>query len=130
MLHTPVWIIACAQLVRLAVRLIRFAVRHPVADLIVAALALAWRYLGWPGAAALAGGLTAAAVSWRLACPAHGTADAAGPMRARWRRWHYKRSWAAVMTISRLAVPYRGRRRDQGVYLSLKSGRSAVRPRP
>lgn len=103
-LHTPVWIIACAQLARLIWRLLRFAARHPVADLVIAALALAWRYLGWPGPTVIAGVLLAASLTWRLACPASWKRYVAGPMRARWRRWHYRRSWAAVMTISRLAV--------------------------
>jgi DNA segregation ATPase FtsK/SpoIIIE, S-DNA-T family len=108
-LHTPVWIIACAQLVRLTWRLLRFLSRHPVADLIIASLVLAWRYVGWPGAASIAGTLIAAAVTWRLVWPASWTRHAAGPTRARWRRWHYRRSWAAVMSIARLAVYYRGR---------------------
>lgn len=108
-LHTPVWIIGCAQLVRLTGRLIRFAVRHPVADLIIAGLTLAWRYLGWPAPAAIAGALLPGSLTWRLAWPTSWNRHVAGPMRARWRRWHYKRSWAAVMTISGLAVYYRGR---------------------
>jgi hypothetical protein len=31
-------------------RLIRFIARHPVADIFVALLVMAWRWLGWPGA--------------------------------------------------------------------------------
>jgi DNA segregation ATPase FtsK/SpoIIIE, S-DNA-T family len=108
-LHTPVWMIACAQVVRLAWRLIRFVARHPVADLVIAAFSLSWRFLGWPGPVTIAGTLVAAAVTWRLVWPASWTRHVAGPTRARWRRWHYRRSWAAVMTISRLAVHYRGR---------------------
>ena len=30
-------------------------------------------------------------------------------MRGKWRRWHYRRHWAAVMTIGRLAPMYQGR---------------------
>jgi len=108
-LHTPVWIIGCAQLVRLTWRLLRFLSRHPVADLIIAALALAWRYLGWPGPVTITGTLITATLTWRLAWPASWNRHVAGPTRARWRRWHYKRSWTSVMTISRLAVYYRGR---------------------
>jgi DNA segregation ATPase FtsK/SpoIIIE, S-DNA-T family len=108
-LHTPVWIIACVQLVRLIWRLLRFLARHPLADLIVAALALAWRYLGWPGPVTIAGTLVAATLTWRLTWPASWTRHVAGPTRARWRRWHYNRCWTSVMTISGLAVYYRGR---------------------
>jgi len=108
-LHTPVWIIGCAQLVRLCWRLLRFAARHPVVDLIIAGLGLAWHFLGWPGPVTITGALAAAAVTWRLAWPLSWTRHVAIPARTRWRRWHYKRSWTAVMTISRLAVYYRGR---------------------
>ena len=48
-LHTPVWMIACAQLLRLLWRLIKLTARHPVASLILAVLVLSWRMLGWPG---------------------------------------------------------------------------------
>ena len=43
------WMIATAQLFRLLWRLIRFIVRHPLADLIAALLVMAWRLAGWPG---------------------------------------------------------------------------------
>ncbi len=42
-LHTPVWMIACAQLARVTWRLLRFAAWHPVADLISSSLRLPWR---------------------------------------------------------------------------------------
>ena len=32
-----------------------------------------------------------------------------GRVRGKWRRWHYRRHWAAVMTIGRLAPLYQGR---------------------
>ena len=32
-----------------------------------------------------------------------------GRVRGKWRRWHYRRHWAAVMTIGRLAPVYQGR---------------------
>jgi DNA segregation ATPase FtsK/SpoIIIE, S-DNA-T family len=108
-LHTPVWIIACAQLVRLTWRLLRFAARHPVVDLIIAALALTWRYLGWPGPVTITGSVIGVGLTWRLAWPGSWIRHVAIPARTRWRRWHYKRCWTAVMTISRLAVYYRGR---------------------
>jgi hypothetical protein len=38
-LHTPLWMIAAAQLFRLLFRVLRFLVRHPVATLVAAGLA-------------------------------------------------------------------------------------------
>ena len=108
-LHTPVWMIACAQLLRLLWRLIKLTARHPVASLILAVLVLSWCMLGWPGPVILAAVIAASAVVWRTMWPASWTRLVAGPMRGRWRRWHYHRRWPAVMTIARLAVQYRGR---------------------
>ena len=103
-LHTPLWMIAAAQACRCLWRLMRFRIRHPVADLITAALVVAWRFLGWPGPVTLASVLLAGATAWRLAWPSSWSRLVGAPMRCRWRRWHYQRSWPAVMTISRLAV--------------------------
>ena len=108
-MHTPLWIVAAAQLCRWLWRLARFLLRHPAADLIAAALALAWRLLGWPGPVLVAAALLAGSVTWRLAWPESWSRMVAAPTRARWRRWQYQRQWPAVMTISRLAVYYRGR---------------------
>jgi DNA segregation ATPase FtsK/SpoIIIE, S-DNA-T family len=108
-LYTPLWVVAAAQLFRSLWRLARFLARHPVADAIAAALFLAWRGFGWPGPLILAAGVAAAAVAWRLGWPASWSRYVAVPARGRWRRWCYLRRWTAVMTISLLAVWYRGR---------------------
>jgi S-DNA-T family DNA segregation ATPase FtsK/SpoIIIE len=108
-LHTPLWMIAAAQLFRLLWRLLRFLVRHPVATLTTIVLAVTWRLAGWPALAALAGALIATAVTWRLAWPVSWSRLVAVPMRCRFRRWQYQRSWAKVMTVSRLGVQYQGR---------------------
>jgi DNA segregation ATPase FtsK/SpoIIIE, S-DNA-T family len=107
-MHTPLWMIAAAQLARLLWRLARFIVRHPLADLIAAVLAVTWRYAGWPALVAVTGALIASAVTWRLAWPASWSRLVAAPMRSRYRRWQYLRSWPAVMTVSRLAIVYQG----------------------
>ena len=65
--------------------------------------------LGWPGPVITVAALTASAVVWRTMWPASWARLVTGPMRGRWRRWHYHRRWPAVMTIARLAVQYRGR---------------------
>ena len=108
-LHTPVWMIAAAQLIRWLWRLARFLGRHPVLDLAAAVLYFAWRALGWPGPVVAAAVIVITAGAWRLLWPASWTRMVSAPMRERWLRWHYRRQWPAVMTITRLAVAYRGR---------------------
>ncbi len=108
-LHTPLWLIATAQLCRWVWRACRFIARHPAADLIAASLAFAWRFLGWPGPAIAGVVLLTVVTIWRLAGPASFARLVSGPMQARWRRWQYQRAWPAVMTVSGLAVHYRGR---------------------
>jgi DNA segregation ATPase FtsK/SpoIIIE, S-DNA-T family len=108
-LHTPLWLVGAVRLCRWSWRCCRFIARHPVADLIAAAAAIAWRYLGWPGPVAISAGLLAASVAWRLAFPASFARLVTGPLRARWRRWHYQRDWCHVMTVAGLAVRYRSR---------------------
>jgi S-DNA-T family DNA segregation ATPase FtsK/SpoIIIE len=108
-LHTPLWLIGTVRLCRWQWRCYRFIARHPVADLIVAAAAIAWRYLGWPGPVIIATIVLAVTAVWRLAWPASFTRLVTGPLRARWRRWHYQRDWPAVMTVAGLAVHYRTR---------------------
>ena len=46
---------------------------------------------------------------WRWRWPASFARFIARPARGKWRRWHYRRHWAAVMTIGRLAPVYQGR---------------------
>jgi S-DNA-T family DNA segregation ATPase FtsK/SpoIIIE len=46
---------------------------------------------------------------WRWRFPKSFSHHVLVPVRARWRAWHYRRRWAAVMTIGRLAPIYQGR---------------------
>ena len=48
--HVVIWLV---QLARLAWRLIRFTLRHPLLALLCAVLIFAWLRLGWPGLAAV-----------------------------------------------------------------------------
>jgi len=107
-LHTPVWMIAIVQLARILWRVLRFMARHPLATLSGAGLFAAWRYLGWPGPAAITALLIGAGVAWRLIRPASWSRHVAAPMRGRWQRWHYARHWTHVMTVARLVVAHRG----------------------
>src|SRR5580704_16221144 len=52
--QTPHFLIWPVQLVRLILRVIWFAVRHPLVDAVGAALVFTWLRLGWPGLVALA----------------------------------------------------------------------------
>jgi len=108
-LHTPGWIIALAQLARLIWGVLRFVARHPILDTAAVALFAAWRSLGWPGPVAVVLVLAAVLVVWRWRWPGSFSRLASRPVLGKWRRWHYSRHWAAVMTIARLAPLYRGR---------------------
>ena len=107
--HTPGWIIALAQLARLFGRLVAFLARHPLADLITVILAVTWAELGWPAVVALVLAAAATLTVWRWRWPASFARFIGRPVRGKWRRWHYRRRWAAVMTIGRLAPMYQGR---------------------
>ena len=107
--HTPSWIIAAVQLWRLLYAIVRFLVRHPLLDLAAGVSFLAWRFLGWPGLAGLAASAPAVLGVWRWRWPASFSRLVARPVHGRWRRWHYQRHWAAVLTISRLAPLYQRR---------------------
>jgi DNA segregation ATPase FtsK/SpoIIIE, S-DNA-T family len=107
--RTPLWIVAIVHFVRLIVRLVRFLFRHPV---LVSAAVLAvvmWRVVGWLGLVLLAVSIAAALMVWRWQFPASFSRLVAVPVRSQWRAWHYRRRWAAVMTIGRLAPVYQGR---------------------
>jgi S-DNA-T family DNA segregation ATPase FtsK/SpoIIIE len=107
--RTPLWIVAIVHLVRMIVWLVRFGFRHPV--MVVAAIigVLMWRLVGWLGLVVLAVSITAVLVVWRWRFPSSFSRFIATPARGQWRAWHYRRRWAAVMTIGRLAPVYQGR---------------------
>jgi DNA segregation ATPase FtsK/SpoIIIE, S-DNA-T family len=107
--HTPGWIISLVQLYRLISAVVRFLVRHPVLDLALGALAGAWYAMGWPGPLVLVLVASAALAGWRWRWPGSFARFIVTPARGKWRRWHYQRHWAAVMTIARLAPAYQGR---------------------
>jgi DNA segregation ATPase FtsK/SpoIIIE, S-DNA-T family len=107
--HTPGWIIVLVQLARVIIAMVKFLARHPVLDVVIAIEAFAWSLAGWPGPVTLTGAVTAALICWRVRWPASFSLLISKPARGRWRRWHYRRHWTAVMTIGRLSVLYRGR---------------------
>ena len=107
--HTPRWIIALVQLFRLLRALVMFVIRHPLLDLTAADLAVTYAEWGWPGVAALVLALAAMLAVWRWRWPGSFSRFIGRPALSKWRRWHYRRHWAAVMTIGRLAPMYRGR---------------------
>jgi DNA segregation ATPase FtsK/SpoIIIE, S-DNA-T family len=107
--RTPLWIVAIVRFVRLLARLVRFLFRHPV--LVSAAVigVLMWRVTGWLGLAVLVVSVAACLALWRRRSPASFSRFIGTPARGQWRAWHYRRRWAAVMTIGRLAPIYEGR---------------------
>ncbi len=106
--HTPGWVITIVQLVRVIVALVKFLARHPLLDLEVAVLVLAWRLAGWPGPVILTSAVTVTLVGWRLRWPGSFSRFIGSPVRGRWRRWHYQRHWLAVLTIAHLVPVFRG----------------------
>jgi DNA segregation ATPase FtsK/SpoIIIE, S-DNA-T family len=107
--ETPGGIIVAVQFIRLIGRLIRFITRHPLLDLAAAAVVLLWLVIGWVGLVLLTAGIAVVLVVWWRRFPASFTRFVGGPARARWRAWHYRRRWAGVMTIGRLAPFHQGR---------------------
>ena len=107
--RTPLWIVAIVHFVRLLARLVRFLFRHPVLVLAVIVGMLMWRLVGWLGLVVLAGSIAVVLVVWWWRFRVSFSRLVAGPARCQWRAWHYRRRWAAVMTIGRLAPLYQGR---------------------
>src|SRR5271167_1648946 len=67
--HTPGWVITLAQLARLLAALVPFLARHPLLDLIAAALAFSWSLAGWPGPITVIGTVAVLLVVWRWRWP-------------------------------------------------------------
>jgi S-DNA-T family DNA segregation ATPase FtsK/SpoIIIE len=107
--RTPLWIVAIVHFVRLLVWLVRFLARHPVLVLAVITSVLMWRVTSWLGLVVLAVSMTGLLALWRWRFPASFSRFIGAPARGQWRAWHYRRRWAAVMTIGRLAPIYQGR---------------------
>ena len=107
--RTPLAIVAIVHFVRMIVWLVRFGFRHPVLVLAVIVGVLMWRVTGWLDLVVLAVSITAVLVVWRWRFPASFSRFIATPARGQWRAWHYRRRWAGVMTIGRLAPVYQGR---------------------
>jgi S-DNA-T family DNA segregation ATPase FtsK/SpoIIIE len=107
--RTPLWIVAIVHAARLLYRLVRLLVRHPVLVLATVIGVLMWRVIGWPGLIVLTVSIAAVLVVWRWRFPASFSHFIGTPARGQWRAWHYRRRWAAVMTIGRLAPIYQGR---------------------
>jgi S-DNA-T family DNA segregation ATPase FtsK/SpoIIIE len=107
--RTPLWIVAIVHFVRLLLWLVRFLARHPVLVSAVIVSVLIWRVTSWLGLVVLAASMTGLLALWRWRFPASFSRFIATPARGQWRAWHYRRRWAAVMTIGRLALVYQGR---------------------
>jgi DNA segregation ATPase FtsK/SpoIIIE, S-DNA-T family len=107
--RTPLLIVAIVHAARMIAGLVRFLLRHPVLVLAAITAVLMWRVTGWLGPLILAVSITAVLAVWRWRFPASFSRFIGTPARGQWRTWHYRRRWAAVMTIGRLAPVYQGR---------------------
>ena len=101
--------ITIVQLARAVKALVAFLARHPLATLTAAVLVLAGYRFGWPGPVILTAAIAAVLAVWWWRWRASFRRHVLGRVRGKWRRWHYRRHWAAVMTIGRLAPVYQGR---------------------
>ena len=136
--RTPLWIVAIVHTVRLLARLVRFGFRHPVLVSAAVVGVLMWRVIGWLGLMVLAMGVTVGLALWWWRFPASFSRFIGRPARGQWRAWHYRRRWAAVMTIGRLAPVYQAQimlpvlgkvsatRYTDRVQVQLVSGQSAA----
>jgi S-DNA-T family DNA segregation ATPase FtsK/SpoIIIE len=103
--RTPEGVILVVQLLRLAWRVLWFALRHLLLDAVVALVVVTWLGLGWPGVVGLA---LAAVAGLRVIQPEWFARFVAVPVRDWWRWWFYRRRWKAAMTLAGLAPDYRG----------------------
>jgi hypothetical protein len=106
--RTPLAIVAVVHFMRIIARLVRFGFRHPVLVLAVIVGVLMWRVIGWLGLVVLAVSIAGLLALWRWRFPALFTRFIGAPVRSQWRAWRYRRRWAGVMTIGRLAPVYQG----------------------
>jgi hypothetical protein len=107
--RTPLWIVAIVHAARLLYRLVRVLARHPVLVLALIVGVLVWRVTGWLGLVVVTVSIAAVLVAWRWRFPASFSRFIGTPAHSQWRTWHYRRRWAAVLTIGRLAPVYQGR---------------------
>ena len=107
--HTPGWLITIVQAWRLLEAIVGFLLRHPLLDVAAAVILVTWLNLSWPGLILVAAVVLVTLVAWRWRWPAGFSRFITRPVLGKWRRWHYQRHWAAVMTIGRLAPAYQGR---------------------
>src|ERR1022692_4626064 len=107
--RTPEGVIWIVQLIRTVWRVAWFAVRHPLLSAATGLVVWLWLAKGWPDVTALTAIILAGLLVLRLIRPDWFTRFVTVPVRCRWRWWFYRRRWQAVMTITGLALPYRGR---------------------
>jgi len=107
--RTPEGLILLVQFLRSVWRIVWFAVRHPLLSATIGLVVWLWLDAGWQPVAALAGSVAAGLLTLRLARPDWFARFVTVPARCRWRWWCYRRRWQAVMTITGLALTYRGR---------------------
>ena len=106
--RTPEGVIWIVQLIRTVWRVAWFAVRHPLLSAATGLVVWLWLAKGWPDVTALTAIILAGLLVLRLIRPDWFTRFVTVPVRCRWRWWFYRYRWQAVMTITGLALSYRG----------------------
>lgn len=105
----PLWVRVTVFVIRLVVRVVRWALRHWRVTAPVLALVWVWRQIGtWP-LVTLVGLVLAVLVVWRFADRASFDLWVRWPVTSQWRyRWRYGRSWDATMKGCGLVVKIDG----------------------
>ncbi|GAB3800975.1 FtsK/SpoIIIE domain-containing protein [Humibacter antri] len=91
------------RLIRLVVGLVWWAVLFPTLSLPAGLVTLTWWKRGWIDAASVAVLFIVVLVSWRLMHPPSWRAAVTARIRARWRRWRYRKTWSALCALNGLA---------------------------
>ncbi|MFC4244884.1 FtsK/SpoIIIE domain-containing protein [Gryllotalpicola reticulitermitis] len=92
------------RLARTALGLLWWAVLFPMLSLPAALAAYTWWHLGWVDAACVAVALVIGLISWALVHPASWRAAVSARIRARRRRWRYRKGWARQCALHGLTV--------------------------
>jgi S-DNA-T family DNA segregation ATPase FtsK/SpoIIIE len=108
--HMPPVLVLFVGLLRAVIRVVVFAVRHPILTVTVAGAVWVWARYGWRPLAVGAGLVAFALLVWVVADRASFIRHIGRPARGWWRLvWIYRRHWQPVMITTGLGKVHKGR---------------------